>query len=635
MNSNENKLNVNLDNIKLLNENLLNLYSISSIITMFSRETDCTEKLLLLIKQNPNNFKVIDIFSAVNNYDISEIIKETESENRNNRVNFIKVIVRSLTSKSNSHKYFENIFIEQVINIRYRDIDYRIRYLVLYYIEYFLNQEKLFNKKSTINENMVYVKIIMNLLFDSAQMVRKKASKIYFKLITAHLNLFKPDIKKKLLASKNNMKLVLFLYEKNKLTMNDLLTYIKNNNQITELRLREKICKILFSNGLTDLDKIVSLIKKYPQIENILDGVYEFNDYLGVIQKNITVYNDIKFKFKYSKIDLIMFATLFDNIKYDVENIKLFIDQFKSINDSEIYIDQTEGTIIVLEKIEYSISSTILENYVQLLKHLQDKKFDVKIITRFINNLLYDDINKQFNESIIIKYFDINIHKYNADSCLYKILWLLKDKNISEIRKLIIEIKITQANEDLIVLFIKFLSEQWHKMNLKINDIFVDLDETNNFKGIIQFIFITLINHLKSLDIKEINLVQLINIGLFQDQIAKLFNSPLLKYINNVEIILKEILYNDIDIKLIKQVDCTIRSIKLKKNENKNIFIIIKNYLSTNSTTNNEKTQCIFSFLCIFIPILHVNECIILETLVTDNNVFKTALLKKITSTKS
>lgn len=635
MNSSENKLNVDLDNIKLLNENLLNLYSVSSIISMFSQETDCTEKLLLLIKQNPNNIKVIDIFSAVNNYDINEVVKETESENRSNRINFVKVIIRSLTSKSNIHKYFENIFVEQIINVRYRDIDYRIRYLVLYYIEYFLNREKVFNKQSTINENMMYIKIIVNLLFDSAQIVRKKASKIYFKLITAHLNIFKPEIKKKLLASQNNIKLVLFLYEKNKLVLDDLLAYIKNNSQIIELRLREKICKILFSDGLANLDKIVSLIKKYPQIENVLNNIYEFSDYLDIIQKNTAIYGNIRFKFKYSNINLIMFATLFDSIKYDIENIKLFIDQVKNIDDAEVYIDQTEGTIIILEKIEYSVNNMILEDYVQLLKHLQDKKFDAKIITRFINNLLHNNVDRQFNESVIIKYFDIEIHKYNANSCLYKILWLLKDRNISEIKKLILSIEITQADEDLIILFIKFLNEQWHKMNLTTNDLFDSSDETNDFKSIIQFLFITLINHLKSFIIKEINLVQLINIGLFQNQISRLFNSPLLKYINNIEIILKEVLYNDIDTKLIEQVASTIRSIKLRKIENRNVFIIIKDYLTTNFSIDNEKAQCIFTFLSTLVSILHVNECIILEALVTDNNIFKMALLKKITSSKS
>lgn len=635
MNSSENKLNVDLDNIKLLNENLLNLYSVSSIISMFSQETDCTEKLLLLIRQNPNNIKVIDIFSAVNNYDINEVVKETESENRSNRINFVKVIIRSLTSKSNIHKYFENIFVEQIINVRYRDIDYRIRYLVLYYIEYFLNREKVFNKQSTINENMMYIKIIVNLLFDSAQIVRKKASKIYFKLITAHLNIFKPEIKKKLLASQNNIKLVLFLYEKNKLVLDDLLAYIKNNSQIIELRLREKICKILFSDGLANLDKIVSLIKKYPQIENVLNNIYEFSDYLDIIQKNTAIYGNIRFKFKYSNINLIMFATLFDSIKYDIENIKLFIDQVKNIDDAEVYIDQTEGTIIILEKIEYSVNNMILEDYVQLLKHLQDKKFDAKIITRFINNLLHNNVDRQFNESVIIKYFDIEIHKYNANSCLYKILWLLKDRNISEIKKLILSIEITQADEDLIILFIKFLNEQWHKMNLTTNDLFDSSDETNDFKSIIQFLFITLINHLKSFIIKEINLVQLINIGLFQNQISRLFNSPLLKYINNIEIILKEVLYNDIDTKLIEQVASTIRSIKLRKIENRNVFIIIKDYLTTNFSIDNEKAQCIFTFLSTLVSILHVNECIILEALVTDNNIFKMALLKKITSSKS
>ena len=635
MNSSENKLNVDLDNIKLLNENLLNLYSVSSIISMFSQETDCTEKLLLLIRQNPNNIKVIDIFSAVNNYDINEVVKETESENRSNRLNFVKVIIRSLTSKSNIHKYFENIFVEQIINVRYRDIDYRIRYLILYYIEYFLNREKVFNKQSTINENMMYIKIIVNLLFDSAQIVRKKASKIYFKLITAHLNIFKPEIKKKLLASQNNIKLVLFLYEKNKLVLDDLLAYIKNNSQIIELRLREKICKILFSDGLANLDKIVSLIKKYPQIENVLNNIYEFSDYLDIIQKNTAIYGNIRFKFKYSNINLIMFATLFDSIKYDIENIKLFIDQVKNIDDAEVYIDQTEGTIIILEKIEYSVNNMILEDYVQLLKHLQDKKFDAKIITRFINNLLHNNVDRQFNESVIIKYFDIEIHKYNANSCLYKILWLLKDRNISEIKKLILSIEITQADEDLIILFIKFLNEQWHKMNLTTNDLFDSSDETNDFKSIIQFVFITLINHLKSFIIKEINLVQLINIGLFQNQISRLFNSPLLKYINNIEIILKEVLYNDIDTKLIEQVASTIRSIKLRKIENRNVFIIIKDYLTTNFSIDNEKAQCIFTFLSTLVSILHVNECIILEALVTDNNIFKMALLKKITSSKS
>ena len=635
MNSSENKLNVDLDNIKLLNENLLNLYSVSSIISMFSQETDCTEKLLLLIKQNPNNIKVIDIFSAVNNYDINEVVKETESENRSNRINFVKVIIRSLTSKSNIHKYFENIFVEQIINVRYRDIDYRIRYLVLYYIEYFLNREKVFNKQSTINENMMYIKIIVNLLFDSAQIVRKKASKIYFKLITAHLNIFKPEIKKKLLASQNNIKLVLFLYEKNKLVLDDLLAYIKNNSQIIELRLREKICKILFSDGLANLDKIVSLIKKYPQIENVLNNIYEFSDYLDIIQKNTAIYGNIRFKFKYSNINLIMFATLFDSIKYDIENIKLFIDQVKNIDDAEVYIDQTEGTIIILEKIEYSVNNMILEDYVQLLKHLQDKKFDAKIITRFINNLLHNKVDGQFNDSVIIKYFDIEIHKYNANSCLYKILWLLKDRNISEIKKLILSIEITQADEDLIILFIKFLNEQWHKMNLTTNVLFDSSDETNDFKSIIQFLFITLINHLKSFIIKEINLVQLINIGLFQNQISRLFNSPLLKYINNIEIILKEVLYNDIDTKLIEQVASTIRSIKLRKIENRNVFIIIKDYLTTNFSIDNEKAQCIFTFLSTLVSILHVNECIILEALVTDNNIFKMALLKKITSSKS
>lgn len=635
MNSSENKLNVDLDNIKLLNENLLNLYSVSSIISMFSQETDCTEKLLLLIKQNPNNIKVIDIFSAVNNYDINEVVKETESENRSNRLNFVKVIIRSLTSKSNIHKYFENIFVEQIINVRYRDIDYRIRYLVLYYIEYFLNREKVFNKQSTINENMMYIKIIVNLLFDSTQIVRKKASKIYFKLITAHLNIFKPEIKKKLLASQNNIKLVLFLYEKNKLVLDDLLAYIKNNSQIIELRLREKICKILFSDGLANLDKIVSLIKKYPQIENVLNNIYEFSDYLDIIQKNTAIYGNIRFKFKYSNINLIMFAILFDSIKYDIENIKLFIDQVKNIDDAEVYIDQTEGTIIILEKIEYSVNNMILEDYVQLLKHLQDKKFDAKIITRFINNLLHNNVDRQFNESVIIKYFDIEIHKYNANSCLYKILWLLKDRNISEIKKLILSIEITQADEDLIILFIKFLNEQWHKMNLTTNDLFDSSDETNDFKSIIQFLFITLINHLKSFIIKEINLVQLINIGLFQNQISRLFNSPLLKYINNIEIILKEVLYNDIDTKLIEQVASTIRSIKLRKIENRNVFIIIKDYLTTNFSIDNEKAQCIFTFLSTLVSILHVNECIILEALVTDNNIFKMALLKKITSSKS
>ena len=98
-------------------------------------------------------------------------------------------------------------------------------------------------------------------------------------------------------------------------------------------------------------------------------------------------------------------------------------------------------------------------------------------------------------------------------------MWLLKDRNISEIKKLILSIEITQADEDLIILFIKFLNEQWHKMNLTTNDLFDSSDETNDFKSIIQFLFITLINHLKSFIIKEINLVQLINIGLFQNQI--------------------------------------------------------------------------------------------------------------------
>ena len=429
--------------------------------------------------------------------------------------------------------------------------------------------------------------------------------------------------------------MVLFLYEKNKLVLDDLLAYIKNNSQIIELRLREKICKILFSDGLANLDKIVSLIKKYPQIENVLNNIYEFSDYLDIIQKNTAIYGNIRFKFKYSNINLIMFATLFDSIKYDIENIKLFIDQVKNIDDAEVYIDQTEGTIIILEKIEYSVNNMILEDYVQLLKHLQDKKFDAKIITRFINNLLHNNVDGQFNESVIIKYFDIEIHKYNANSCLYKILWLLKDRNISEIKKLILSIEITQADEDLIILFIKFLNEQWHKMNLTTNDLFDSSDETNDFKSIIQFLFITLINHLKSFIIKEINLVQLINIGLFQNQISRLFNSPLLKYINNIEIILKEVLYNDIDTKLIEQVASTIRSIKLRKIENRNVFIIIKDYLTTNFSIDNEKAQCIFTFLSTLVSILHVNECIILEALVTDNNIFKMALLKKITSSKS
>ena len=98
---------------------------------------------------------------------------------------------------------------------------------------------------------------------------------------------------------------------------------------------------------------------------------------------------------------------------------------------------------------------------------------------------------------------------------------------------------------------------------------------------------------------------------------------------------MKEVLYNDIDTKLIEQVASTIRSIKLRKIENRNVFIIIKDYLTTNFSIDNEKAQCIFTFLSTLVSILHVNECIILEALVTDNNIFKMALLKKITSSKS
>ncbi|OQS54678.1 hypothetical protein EHP00_2696 [Ecytonucleospora hepatopenaei] len=406
------------------NDNLFSSNSVDSIVKMLIKQSDCTEDLVHLIKSsvNKNNLtikKLCEVFTQLHfkddenmfNYEVDALVHLSESNLRQERIITVKMIVYYLREdfKRNcaQNKDFFDIYVENVILTRSRDVDSSIRKECLGFLEGIVdvlhkNRKKHGNKDDcgklkNLKNNLdtqsnifdkKFTKILYNLLFDTNEGVRKKALKVLYKYM-GKKNSFDNGF---LFNSKESINKLMNINNENVLKM--FLNYLKAKKNDPD-------SAKLFTN-----DSLVEYLRKHFKLKNTEENVENTTILkLMLSTKRLLIVTLTKC----TNANILSFNTLNKVLEIFIKNkidfscisgVYGILDVCAMINDEENYENIVEFLTYESNKEKTNINrlftghKNISENF------LLNVTGDV-----FANKILFNALNKFKNNNNVLKAF--------------------------------------------------------------------------------------------------------------------------------------------------------------------------------------------------------------------------------------
>ncbi|ORD98067.1 hypothetical protein HERIO_81 [Hepatospora eriocheir] len=609
---------------------------------------DCTFELYEYIKGNLFNTKIVSIIQDLNNYSIVKFIEYSNDKNRSIR----NVVTNVLLDKIDKTEDEDDVrlIIENVLFPRLYDVDSGIR---LYCLKQIIN---LIIKKKSNNGifNLIVnnVTLITNLMNDKGELIRKRSLKILKMLYDKNKNIQIPNIDK-LLKDKNiqirteSLKLYMCLFLDGKISEIDLFHILKEDN----FNLNSKVCKDVFKklNIDVNIDDLHRLSKNtsntfISKIINYNTLLKLFNEYIKessncCSNSYFCLFDVIITNFNITNISIM--GDLLETCKDNVNNVIKLVDILYKIDN---YLEIPNNLLnrlntLILNHIK---SKTLLEKYLMLLSRIIND-FDIK---KYLISLL--NINKEYI-NIIVKYINKqefiseNINYLSNTGKCYYILWLLKDKEYEKIQSVLnLEIKLKKDEINILIDFIGYFYDKIKLLNGNTVNIMNEENNLNNLNSILKYVTFKLIEKIRNVNvdeyfIDEINclyLAKLIKIGIFTSECERLFKYIkidkliiLFKSINMTEELFKGFINCLLNNKTMKVNDIKLLSRLISKETNK---LSNKTFVFNTIKNNINQVDLIDNCYIYFINNLTLNECIVLENLLSKCK-FKETLLKKIT----
>lgn len=458
VNNNNTEISFNINNNNNNVDILFDSSSVSNVIATFTELPDCTVNLVDLFKSISNNntnkylTKLSEVFNALSNkeelnYDVDEIVRLSESNIRQERIVVVKIVVLFMVQNiSNTFNNLQNIFMENVILVRARDVDGNIRKEIVGYIEKVVKTKSKKGKKrdkkkdsDILNDNDLNIKTLMkityDLIFDTNEAVRKKALTAYYAYLCYDVTTHNSNNVSKLLNihSETVLKILIKLCQSNKVKKEELVRYLcrfngkenKNSKNIYSITTRKQVLKLIGDASL-DITDTVALLNNNSISLILLNNIYTISNITECIKNNNSI------------IDIL------PHILLNVNNIDKIVALINLVKHDEKALGGVLGSLVerkyVIEEVELikemmDVISNVIKNSKNIVLLDNYMKVPRKIFSD-TNVLLDKYMEIAPNKVVVLKYFNIEVDEYkNMVEVLYKMMWEIKEKRFHAVRE--------------------------------------------------------------------------------------------------------------------------------------------------------------------------------------------------------
>lgn len=403
----------------------LEIFSPEKLVKTLQEKVDCTEELLEIIKttQMHQLKKLSKIFLNVTNFDIERIVELTVSKTRLHRFNSTFLIFSLIKTSYLNTKMIDQVeaLFESVYVPRFRDIDPAIRAMCVQFLsEWTCNSSAL--------RNTAYLKYIGWALNDRNDSVRRKSvrtvqqlSKFSKEKEGGAVTSFIEKYKSRLLEIATNdcnqniqkecCKSILSIYLKNSklFSLEEILTALSNNDSFSETK--SQVLKKICPEGIWDLEALHRiLIKSNPAIFRNLklsdsDMPSFVLNIVEFVRNHSTCCNSGQLCFlSILKVldftaDPLCFLDLLEAVKDSAVNTRLVVSTLSSVSSYSLFPGSTFKILDYLRKLALT-NNYFIEDFVSLLKKIEDP-YSLQVETIILDL-------KPLYPYPTIKYFDIS-----------------------------------------------------------------------------------------------------------------------------------------------------------------------------------------------------------------------------------
>ncbi|KAM0680350.1 cohesin complex subunit [Glugoides intestinalis] len=638
----------------------LEIFSPEKLIKTLQEKEDCTEELLEIVKTTPMHQlkKLSKIFLNVTNFDIERIVELTVSKTRLQRFNSTFLIFSLIKTNYLNAKMIDQVeaLFESVYVPRFRDIDPAIRAMCVQFLcEWTCNSSAL--------RNTAYLKYIGWALNDRNDSVRRKSVRTVQLLAkfskekegSAVIG-FIEKYKERLLEIATNdcnqniqkecCKSVLSIYLKNNalFSLEEILAVLSNSDSCSETKYQvlKKICP----EGIWDLDALHRIIAKSNAVifKNLKLSDSDFSSFvLNIVEfvrnrstccnSGLLCFLSILKVLNFTA-DPLCFVDLLDAVKDSAINTRLVVSALSSVSSYSLFPTSTFKILDYLRKLALT-NNYFIEEFVLLLKKIED------LYSLQVETIILD--LKPLYPYPTIKYFDIS-DVVTPDSLqivkCYAALWMILKEEYSWISSLDFDSPSLLNQPPFAYLEIVDFAIFFHS---KMSTVFPHVSPPVDPSTCARLLFEKLIFFISKnfyFDSEEscIRLFKLVSIGYLTD-----FSKVIFEYCPD-EDFLKQSISQVKDIKPL--VLGYFEYLEIQKPPKKLYSTELSRLLASKvSKTSTDRyllipmkkllpsRDVLDSVLIHFVPLLNVNECIVLENLAPKSK-FKAMLLRKCKSAK-
>lgn len=647
-------------------ESLLTFLTPVKVLEDLKEKKDCTEDIVELIMKTPHSLikKLQTVFVKLNNYDMEKIIELTQSKKRLQRYTStflifsrIKVLIKDKNDIKSVYEAIERLY-EEVFLVRYRDVYPLIRAMCIQFISEWIIEMKVLRKAE-------YLKFVGSALNDKSNLVRRRAIKAFASLLKIKeindLNDFYLKYKSRIIEiSKFDVNLIL----RSECTKTAILIFLKNDSifdkteilkivaleNIQSPEIYRKVAKKILPDTIWDLEEIHNhletpeifkyLVEKDEDYITLLNNITEFiKTQSFCCNKDTICFFDIMKDIKAEEdrplnIPVDILINLINVVKSNYKNIVGFLRFIVNVRSFRYFPGQTFELIDLLKISVLGTEENIqtIEAFVIFLKRLEEH-FSIQVIS------IIDQIKNRY-PLIVIKSFDIS--NESIFLCCqpilkcYAALWKVIQEDYDWIKN--IDFNEIGESKDIENYFelLDFL-EFFHSKSQGSNNYDSKIDCFSAMSIIYEKLYTFLLCNFKfdSADCCPY-LFKLLNIGVFTQFSFVLFKLAKLDDLNyfienckDANWLIKGYFEALVDgnkeiekklIKIVKNVLSKVQKHNKKGEILKTLFEGIKSVVGM--------SQLLDTILIYFIPLLGMNEAIVLENLSAKSK-FKTLCLKK------